>query len=322
MIHRLQVNCFLIDSVAYVFRIRAFAVQNVFFALIVCRKNRGKSCQITYLTRCVEQFVKMGGGDFRFDPVIGEPTMDPALISRIRFVRSLQCTSKISMTTNAILLDRFGVKEILYSGIDSVTVSTTGFDAEAYKRVFGSNQYERMFANIVSLLELNLKRDKPIYIEIEIRPDRPIWEIFRSKDYKKICSLTNNIHFLRKYDSWSGMIGKKDLPGIMRVRKARGRKNKPCKMMLWSPMIFADGNVGACTCRDPYGASVLRLGNILETDLRDMWYGTQRRSLFSRFLEGSLPGICRSCTWYAGWDVDIYKIASSNKAGDLHIKNI
>ncbi len=78
-------------------------------------------------------------------------------------------------------------------------------------------------------------------------------------------------------------------------------------------MIFENGNVGACTCRDVYGLKGMCLGNILETNLEDMFFGNRRRAIFKSFMKGKPPAVCRNCSRYIGCDTNLYAIHKSNE---------
>jgi MoaA/NifB/PqqE/SkfB family radical SAM enzyme len=276
-------------------------------------KEKGKIMTDEIFERTVEEFIAMGGGHFGFLPVIGEPCMDPKLLLRIKRVRELDCTKHISITTNGILLDRFGIPEILRSGLNSISISTSGFDEDMYKRIYGSDQYQRMLSNVIALLEENNRVGDPVYVEIEIRADQPMNKIVQKKDFQRIRRLTDKIHFLNRFDNWGGIITTDHLSGAMKMRGSRNLRRSPCKMVLWSPMIFANGDIGACTCRDPQGDGAFRLGNISRDHLADIWRGFRRRALFKCFQEGRYPKICRRCSRYVGWDSTVLKIMRNSK---------
>jgi MoaA/NifB/PqqE/SkfB family radical SAM enzyme len=267
--------------------------------------NRGQVMPDAVFDETVKQFVKSGGGHFGFLPVVGEPTTDPNLLSRIARVKALPCTHRVSLTTNGILLDRFGVEQVLTSGVDTISISTSGFDELMYQRVYGSDQYGRMFGNVVHLLETNRLMGEPVYIEIEVRSDRPVRETVDTADYQRIRALTDRIHFLRYYDNWGGLVTKDDLSGSMRIKKPRSTWHSPCKALLWSPMVFAGGDVGACSCRDAAGTSSLRLGNVITDDLATIWRGPKRQGLFKSFEDGYPPKICKGCSRYIPWDQNL-----------------
>jgi len=46
-------------------------------------------------------------------------------------------------STNAILLDKHGVTQVLDSGLSHITISTAGFEENMYRRVYRSTSYQR-----------------------------------------------------------------------------------------------------------------------------------------------------------------------------------
>src|SRR5947209_9992328 len=86
--------------------------------------------------KAVSDFISIGGGSVGLTPIVGDALIDPKFLERVRYLRSLPQIDRIWLTTNCILLDKFGVEEILRSGINALNVSTAGFDAEMYQRVY------------------------------------------------------------------------------------------------------------------------------------------------------------------------------------------
>ena len=66
----------------------------------------------------------------------------------MRHLRSLPAIDRIWVTTNAILLDKHGIANVLDSGVSFITISTAGFDEEMYRRVYRNSSYQRMRRNV------------------------------------------------------------------------------------------------------------------------------------------------------------------------------
>src|SRR5579884_3574292 len=86
--------------------------------------------------KAVSDYVALGGGSVGLTPIVGDALIDTKFLERVRYLRSLPQIDRIWLTTNCILLDRFGIDEVLGSGINALNVSTAGFEAEMYQRVY------------------------------------------------------------------------------------------------------------------------------------------------------------------------------------------
>jgi len=67
--------------------------------------------------KAVQDYVSIGGGSVGLTPIVGDALIDPKFLDRARYLRSLPQVDRIWLTTNCILLDRFGIEPVLQSGI-------------------------------------------------------------------------------------------------------------------------------------------------------------------------------------------------------------
>src|SRR5262245_43541628 len=147
--------------------------------------------EFTFMTdevfyKAVNDFVACGGGSVGLTPVVGDALIDPKFVQRVTYLRSLTRIDRIWVITNAILLDKHGVSEILNSGLSAITISTSGFDEDTYRRIYRSAAYQRVRKNILELLEKNSLRPNPIPIAIGLRSDRPLKEVLADPDFQSI----------------------------------------------------------------------------------------------------------------------------------------
>lgn len=260
--------------------------------------------------RIIAELQRLGGGDFGFLCSQGEPTLDPSLIERIQKVRSIKTATKISMITNAINLDKIGISDLLNSGINSITVSTSGFEKEMYTEVYGNDNYERMFENLVQLLSLNNATGNKVEVSVGLRSSKNIFKTTSTKDYSIISSLTNNITFLHHYDDWNGQIQKSDLRGVMKFRRGKKIQSVPCMLPMWSPNILEDGSVNFCSCRLHPD---LIIGNIMDEPLDKIFFGKKRHDLFFSFVNNSPPECCKNCkNYYPAYGIALKSMKNNN----------
>lgn len=71
------------------------------------------------ILKAVHDFAAIQGGSVGLTPIVGDALIDPKFLERVRYLGSLPQIDRIVLTTNAILLDKFGIDAILDSGIDS-----------------------------------------------------------------------------------------------------------------------------------------------------------------------------------------------------------
>ena len=62
-------------------------------------------------------------------------------------------------------------------------------------------------------------------------------------------------------------------------------------------MVYWDGKVGACGCRD-VNARELIIGDLNAQHLKDIWFGGEIQKLRDEFLSPKIKNICATCTHY------------------------
>ena len=243
--------------------------------------------------KAVDDYVQINGGSVGLTPIVGDALIDPKFLDRVHFLSSLPEIDRIFLTTNAILLDKHGIKEVLTSGLTTINISTSGFEKESYKRIYRSPAYGRMKDNVTQLVEENEKLGSPVNISICLRTDRPLGEVMRDPDFQPILEHNPTIDFAWSYRSVGGRITRKALPEAMKFRKVP-EKREPCGSLYNGAMVLIDGTVVACACIAAMDAVPdLRIGNVMENDLREIWTGEATRQLRDQFRTGgSLNPTC------------------------------
>lgn len=255
--------------------------------------------------KAIREFAASGGGNLNFTPTVGDPFVDKYLLERIAFARSFPEIQEIFLYTNAILLDRFGLDELLTSGLSRLAISTFIGSREGYTRYYGNDKYEKVVGNIVAVAESNKKLHQPVRITLHLRVegDRKTWE--QTDTYRKIAGLigVRNIDYLDVYDAWGGRIRKEDVPEgtvLDQPIPIEEKIKSPCFEMYRRLHMLADGNVGACVCVDL--ESEIKVGNLETQTLDEIWRGDRLRAYRKNWTRGELPQVCRQCTRYQGVD--------------------
>jgi MoaA/NifB/PqqE/SkfB family radical SAM enzyme len=264
--------------------------------------------------KAVADFVAAGGGSVGLTPIVGDALIHPDFVARVRHLRAEPRIDRIWVTTNAILLDKHGIGEILASGLTSITISTSGFDAESYRRIYRSTAYERFRRNVRELVERNRALPEPLTITIGLRTDRPLDEVMRDPDFQPILACEPDIDFTWSFTSAGGRITREELPAGMRLRVVTSRR-ETCVQLYNGPIVLPDGTVMACSCVAAMDAVPdLGLGNVLESDLAELWRSARMRELRESFARGGSTGLnrtCAGCDMYRG--LELYRTAEGRE---------
>ena len=257
--------------------------------------------------KAVGDFVAAGGGSIGLTPIVGDALIDPKFLQRVRALRSHAEIDRIWLTTNAILLDKHGIDDILDSGLTSVTISTSGFDEATYKRVYRSSAYQRMRRNVQALVERNAERSDPLPITIGLRVDRPLDAVLADPDFQPILKHKPEIDFTWSFTSANGRITREQLPAGMRLRVVSDR-SESCVQLYNGPIVLPDGAVLGCSCVAAMDAGPdLGIGNVLQTNLIEVWTGAAMQALRASFGTPALNPTCAGCDMYR--DLELYRIS-------------
>jgi MoaA/NifB/PqqE/SkfB family radical SAM enzyme len=249
--------------------------------------------------KTIDEFDAFGGGSIGFNPVAGDPLIDPYIIERIRYARNKRNIGRIGLFTNGILISQIGAKTLIESEMDDITISIGGFDPESYYRIFRVNHWDSVYQGILSLLRENALSNKKVHISIALRSDMPIWKSLNTPSYRELRKYPFDLQFnLRHFvDSWSGRIRQEHLTGTMRLRKSP-QKKEPCSILYRVPKILSNGDMTLCGCRDLNGDSELVLGNVEEKTILEMWRDPRVEKIRNGFYLSKYPKICLDCSMY------------------------
>lgn len=261
--------------------------------------------------KAVADFVACGGGSVGLTPIVGDALIDPKFLERVRFLRAQPGIDRIWVTTNAILLDKHGVDAVLTSGLTSITISTSGFDEESYRRIYRSTAYERFRRNVLELVERNRALPEPLTITIGLRTDRSLEAVMRDPDFQPILEHGPDIDFTWSFTSAGGRVTREALPAGMRLRVVNERR-ETCVQLYNGPIVLPDGTVMACSCVAAMDAVPdLGIGNVLEQDLLEIWTSDRMKRLRASFGTEELNRTCAGCDMYRG--LELYRTSEGRE---------
>jgi MoaA/NifB/PqqE/SkfB family radical SAM enzyme len=250
----------------------------------------------------IDQYSEMGGGHLGLTPTVGEPLLVPDLVERIRYARSKPNIWSIGMYSNMILVEKVGAKELVESGLNSLTASTAGFKEKMYERIYRSKEYGKMYSGIIKFCQENKRYGNPVDFQIALRPDIPLHSLQKEKDYQNILQYVpeSRIGANYYYDNWSGKIKQSNLTGNMQLRFIRTIRQlhiSPCKELFGGLYVYWDGKVGLCACRD-LDAKYLVVGDISKNTLEEIWMSGRVASIRREFMTKKRNRLCISCSHY------------------------
>lgn len=275
--------------------------------------------------KAVDEWAAAGGQDIDLTPVVGDPLVDPGLLKKVDYAVNTAKIRNVSLTTNAILLDRNDTyKQLIDLGIGAVYISTQGADKEAYEKVYGVKHYDEAISGIYHLMQYNHEKGEPARIVVRFRNAQKPSQIIRSPDFKKYIkpyiSDRVRINFTVDFDNWGGTIQPSDLNGSMRLRRLPPRLDVPCQG-LFGFAVRHDGTVRLCGCRlTKTDLDDLVVGSIRENTLEEISKSDRAWNIINGFYSGKRPETCQECTLYTPITREWFEGRGKNGNGDASKK--
>ena len=216
---------------------------------------------------------------------MGEPLLDPTIFKKIEYVKK-NTKIKINFATNASLLTKEKIDNLIKSGVDWINISYNGGTKQTYEEIMGIN-FEKVNKNIMKLIKRKreLNSEKP-YITMscvllrenasEMNEIKKRWERY----FPVAFNFASN---------WGGCVEVHD------VNKKYRNKKWPC-WQLWTKFLIAwDGTVTGC-CPDMVEYT-LNLGSVKSQGLLEIWNSPKWKKLRRLHLsrEWDKIPLCKNC---------------------------
>ena len=247
------------------------------------------------------QYLEIGGGDLLLEVVVGDPVLDPTFLKKVELARRHPEIARIETITNGIGLHKLGAAKLVASGISKIFISTAGFERTSYEEIYRVKDYDRMRGNVLDLLRENRKAGSPVEVVIGFRTNRSLEAVMSDPDFQEIRAYAPEIDFGFAFDDWMGRIHFDELPQGF-VKREPQAPTESCAWLYDGPIVFTNGDLGLCGCRDVEAKSELVVGNIMKKPLREIWTSPEVKRVRARFETPDKPDICRSCTMYRNLD--------------------
>lgn len=222
----------------------------------------------------------------------GESFLHDGIFEMISYAEENQI--KVSLNTNATLLDRDRAKNLLKSGVSYISFAFDGFNKNMYEKARRGADFEETLTNIIRFLrikkERRLKKPYTVLSMLELDVGEYTQEE-KTAFLKKFENLIDDIHF-REANSWGSLLKEtKDF-----TYKSFKGEYVPCGR-LWNTLgITWNGDAIPCTYNLNHDYVV---GNINDASVSDIWNSAKlielrQAMLYGNFLE--LSPVCENCT--------------------------
>jgi sulfatase maturation enzyme AslB (radical SAM superfamily) len=258
------------------------------------------------ITKAATEYKDLGGTNVSFSPTLGETFADKYSVQKIEAVRDIGF-DWIHTYTNASLFHKFGVENILRSGLTEIRISLAPPDEALYRRMYQNDTYQDVMNNIRDLLvAFQTLSDKTVRdVFIEFRADRDLAACQALPDYQSYIAPHAgpgvHINAMTHFDGWSGAITEADLlPGMTMLEADKvGSKRLPCGR-IFALQVLSDGTIRQCGCRVDTSVEKdeLVLGHIDEMTLQEAFHSPKARRNVASFVKGNPIEVCRKCSWY------------------------
>lgn len=177
---------------------------------------------------------------------IGEPTLDPLLPEKIRYLKEKIPQVPVQLTTNASLLTESRSRELIQAGLDQVTISFNGTTKESYEAIMGHLNFERTIENVERFLKLR-EKEKPHVTISCVRLDNNADEFAGLEKFwiakgVKFDAIKTPVPFNRGGDQMQNRYKSK-----WSLQKPTAKRQMfPCRMMGENLLIHPDGKVVLC----------------------------------------------------------------------------
>lgn len=217
----------------------------------------------------------------------GEPLCNRKIPDMVRYIKEKGIHSRVSMHTNASLLDKKMIDELTDADIDRIVVSLQGLSDRKYLEICNARiDFEQFYSCLTYLYEK--KRHTQIHIKIM---DVALEKGEEEKFYQMFLPIADRVYIEQEVPIWKGV--KEDMHEI-------GIQNKYgdffpfqecCPLIFHTIAVVPNGDVYPCT-------QLVRkdkLGNIEEHSLRKLWESEYRKMLLMQQCELNNPEICKGC---------------------------
>lgn len=276
---------------------------NCVFCVYRLLDHKKEIMQFETFKKVIDEFIALGGKHLELSPTLGDVLINKTFFSLVRYAKKKGVY--IRMFTNGILLKKNeNFKEVINSGIDDIVISTGDLIPKYEAEILGISQElaSQKIEGLLKLLEYKEKTKSNIKITIGFRAKRSfkeIWNTIQNSEFKRFFDKRIfKIDYAFRYDNWCGKISKKDLLGVMRLRRRPILRKYPCSS-LWNVSVLANGDLRLCGCRvKETEHDELVIGNVLTESLSEIINNKKGQKILSDWMIGEIIETCEDCRRY------------------------
>lgn len=232
-----------------------------------------------------------------------EPLLDKRLFEWVKYIKVKSGEKRCVIVTNGELLDKYGLVQMLHSGLDQLIVSLNAHAKETYEVVNAGLDFDRVMKNVHYLLS-----DRDMKPKVELRfalTKENEHEVPQAVNYwkargihTKVRGITNRAGSLDNY----ARLKPEDAPytgallgRIWRRLMATARGAIGCDLPFYQMNVLFNGDVILC-CHDWNRATVV--GNARTSSLREIWNSDRMNEIRQLILRKRYQQInsCRECS--------------------------
>lgn len=217
----------------------------------------------------------------------GEPLCNRNIPDMVRYIKNQGITSKISIHTNAAMLDEEYAKDLADSNIDSIVISLQGLKEAKYREICKAQiNFDEFYHNLEVLYEN--KKIRKFVIKLWIAS----W-IRAKKKFIGAFLIGDRVYIEHMVPIWKNV----ELPmntktPVENKYGNRFAKQECCPLIFNTIVVNPLGNVYPCTqlLFPPH-----ILGNIKEVSLVKLWNSKEREKLLINQCKGENLEFCADC---------------------------
>ena len=237
--------------------------------------------------RLIDEGVQNGLCSIKYN-FVGEPTLNPKLINMIEYAKEAGVID-VMFNTNATLLDEDLSRRLISSGLDKLFFSFDSPYRDHYNRIRIGADYDKVLNNIKRFMEIRERMSSITPFTrvsmVLMKDNEDEWNAF-GELFGPIVDAVAYVDYLDQ--------GGLDNPERTVVHLG-SRKKKFCCPQLWQRMfVHPDGVVTVC-CID--GLRVIKVGNVFEQSVKDIWNGAKYKKIRELHSNGRCDEIplCATC---------------------------
>lgn len=232
-----------------------------------------------------------------------EPLLDKRIFQCVEYSKSLNKDKRCVLVTNGTLLDKFGLTDIMQSGLDELLVSLNAYSKEMYQSINKGLDYDRVMKNIGLLLsDGSIKQKMALSFVVTEQSNREVYQAVQYWNKRgvktRVMGLVDRAGALDNYERLRPKTGYhigRLLYRLWRRLMFRLKGITGCPLPFYHMNILFNGDVIIC-CNDWNRATVV--GNARTSSLREIWNSEKMNEIRRLILRKRYEEIssCKECS--------------------------